>query len=653
METAKSQDSVIGHVQAIKSALANRSVGEQSALDCLGGVSMHLFPESDNPTDEYLHHKLAKHQKDWENAPLVEGEPRPVEAPVPVSSIADAVTDVLGKISTGANERKQRKVMNVLEKASLRGLVKAHRKRTQQQTDILRREMVKEGKEIKTRFIMAVDGCDPDTALGIFELMNKGALEEESARLNHCVGTDDHYINAINRRRTQIFSIRSLDGSQSQCTIEYDRRRHAFEQIRGQGDEVVRNPDLIRAMLALRTDISQREGQLPTIEDMDLGKDECLTDQGIYKFNNIPERVSIHSLQVKNSNFMELMARMDRLAAGASVSIDLMLRSLEDASRVRLLLQKIAEAQGSITGLDLRVNLEGDAALDTHAQDLQLELPSNINIHRDIVLYGFGDIVLPATVKPGDLKIENTNRVDDPGQMRPTLHMAVTEVGGQEVWESGDNTIDIYGYKIVWSADKANLDLPRMIIQDCEVVSLPDVMIGNIDPHDGLQVYIQDSHIRKDAWNYLRANLVNMFDSVRTANELPPIETETLEITTGPRATWYEPGSVSSFSPGHARDIRDRDEPQIHVLDLENPEHIKTPEGTHRVFLAARRNGYHLVDILQREGEIIDQVNKLGHKITEAAFEAYLEGGPTDEITLISDDEITKLTEEEYDENLY
>jgi len=86
-------------------------------------------------------------------------------------------------------------------------------------------------------------------------LLNMPHLEQESAYMNHCVGTSDSYINKIKRGDVEILSLRSIGQydevtgrygeDKPAMTIEYNVRTGVIEQMKQASDAFLRTDDVI------------------------------------------------------------------------------------------------------------------------------------------------------------------------------------------------------------------------------------------------------------------------------------------------------------------------------------------------------------------------------------------------------------------------
>ena len=138
------------------------------------------------------------------------------------------------------------------DKGGFDRLLDVHEQKTLERIAELRRQKAEQTGE---------DGFNPYEALFETEdgkyylarLLNMPHLEEESAYMDHCVGTSDSYINKMKRGDVEILSFRKkpkinrktqkLEGDEPIITIEYNVRTKTIEQIKKARDKYLSQAD--------------------------------------------------------------------------------------------------------------------------------------------------------------------------------------------------------------------------------------------------------------------------------------------------------------------------------------------------------------------------------------------------------------------------
>jgi len=132
------------------------------------------------------------------------------------------------------------------------GLLKAHEMKTLERIAEIRKNKAeyKGGEELNPyEALFETDSGEYYMA----RLLNMPHLKEESAFMNHCVGTSDSYINKMKRGDIEILSFRKspkinpetnqFEGDEPIMTIEYDVRSKSILQIKKKSDEYLNTND--------------------------------------------------------------------------------------------------------------------------------------------------------------------------------------------------------------------------------------------------------------------------------------------------------------------------------------------------------------------------------------------------------------------------
>lgn len=161
-------------------------------------------------------------------------------------------------------------------------------------------------------------------------LLNMPHLEEESAYMNHCVGTSDSYINKIKRGEVEILSFRNAPTINKEnntlnnddtpiLTIEYNLKTHVIEQMKKANDEYITTADpyfndVIESLGLLQNTLNDKgeKRQFKKINESEMGNisvpDEyVLTGKGEVHFRDY--NPDVHGFIIKKGK-LELLENM-------------------------------------------------------------------------------------------------------------------------------------------------------------------------------------------------------------------------------------------------------------------------------------------------------------------------------------------------------
>jgi hypothetical protein len=623
------------HVEAIQAALKVRGLGLLNRLD---EFTASLFPESDQPATSYLQQRLQKHQQDWEKAPQTDGE-RPAEAPVPVSTIADALSEVLKPDTFDLSERQKKRAIGLLGSTSFRGLVKAHHKRTRQAADIARKELIKNGTEIHVQQLFTLHGEDEDSALTVFELLNKGALEEESARLEHCVGTDDHYINEITKRRSRIFSVRARDGSNSRCTIEYNVKNHSIVQIRGESDAEVLEPDMLEAVFALRQELGIKNGRLAAMEGLALRKGQGLSGNKIFDLEALPQGAKVELAKIGENN-LDFIAKHPEIFDN-NCTLQISLKEPSSLKPLNALLEGIKRLNPTVG--HLWINGGGRIAGDPEES---LVVPEGINVHGMVYLQEIGDVSIADELQPTSITIETHNARGSARLPRLDIHCS-GQINSRV--EDDYDSCSISGYEVNWRGDEMHLTgLMSFSFKKCDIKRLPDILTTERFD-DALEIIFADCNISPDAWKSLSTPTVQL-DNIRPVLEkLPPINADQLYYVVTPVPPRhplssalvnlaYGYGTVSTRHPDSLSSEALHAKPFEYIID-DLPPHIEIgQEATCTVVLNSTSKAFELDIMKHAEKNVQREAEQLENVREAEALEAYLAQNPGDASDNLADE---------------
>ena len=210
-------------------------------------------------------------------------------------------------------------------------------------------------------------------------LLNMPHLEEESAYMNHCVGTSDSYVNKIKRGEVEILSFRNspkikdnkLEGDTPLMTIEYNLKTKVIQQMKKNSDAYLdqNDPyfnDVIDALKQLRTtktdtgelrdfkQISSSEMQNFKVKDYHI-----LTEHGEINFRDFNPNDNTFVLKI---GMMEITPKTSK----------------EDASKIMKIVGNVDVAPDQIAYGTSEINENTKAHIGEWNPEISKKIPENV-----------------------------------------------------------------------------------------------------------------------------------------------------------------------------------------------------------------------------------------------------------------------------------
>jgi hypothetical protein len=233
------------------------------------------------------------------------------------------------------------KFINV-ERGSLNRLLEVHQQKTLQEIAEIRRRRADMGNPSELNPYENLFTTKSGNYY-VARLLNMPHLEAESEYMNHCVGTENSYINRMKRGEIEIFSFRwvptinpqtdKLEGDTPIITIEYNLKTKVIEQMKKKDDEYLSSDDpyfddVVDALRQLRTtttdtgklrdftQISESESENIEVKDY-----HVLTDHGEVPFREFkPDSntfvLKMGSMKIAPETSRENVAKIVRIVKG-------------------------------------------------------------------------------------------------------------------------------------------------------------------------------------------------------------------------------------------------------------------------------------------------------------------------------------------------